>query len=145
MESVAMMGGVSTKTVRWLAGMAAAVLVAGAAVAARPAAMRAESVAAFHLHLLRSSPAADSTVASPAAVRLWFTESPELAVTSVRMTGPAGRAVRLGRLRADSAHSVVANVPARLSAGRYTLAWRTMSHDGHPMRGTIPFTVRATR
>jgi methionine-rich copper-binding protein CopC len=141
-----MMGGASKTMVRRLAGVAAAVLVAGTAVAARPAAVRAEpAAAAFHLRLVRSSPAADSTVTSPAAVQLWFTESPELAVTSVRMTGPGGRAVRVGRPRAGRDHSVVANVTGHLAVGRYTIAWRTMSHDGHPMRGTIPFTVRAAR
>jgi len=141
-----MTGGVSKTMMRRLAGVAAAVLVAGAAVAVRPAGVRAEpAAAAFHLHLLRSSPAADSSVTAPAAVQLWFSESPELAVTTVRMTGPAGRTVRLGRLRAGDDHSVVANVTGRLAAGRYTIAWRTMSHDGHPMRGTIPFRVRAAR
>lgn len=128
--------------VRMMAVGAAAGLAAGAAVAARPAAVRAEA-AAFHLHLLRSTPAADSTVASPPQVQLWFTESPQTAVTSVRMTGPGDRPVRLGRVRAGAEHSVVANVQGRLAPGRYTIAWRTMSRDGHPMHGTIPFTVAA--
>jgi len=132
------------RVVRMMAIVAAAGMAAGAAVAARPAAVRAETAAAFHLHLLRSTPAADSTVASPPLVQLWFTESPQLAVTSVRMTGPRGRAVPLGRVRAGADHSVVANVRGRLAPGRYTIAWRTMSRDGHPMHGTIPFTV-ATR
>lgn len=131
------------RVVRMMAIVAAMGVAAGAAVAARPAAVRAESGAAFHLHLLRSSPAADSTVASPPAVQLWFTESPQLAVTSVRLTGPGGHAVRLGRVRAGAEHSVVANVQGRLAPGRYTIAWRTMSRDGHPMRGTIPFAVAA--
>ncbi|HET7462671.1 MAG TPA: copper resistance CopC family protein [Longimicrobium sp.] len=130
------------RVVRMMALVAAAGIAAGAAVAVRPAAVRAEA-AAFHLHLLRSSPAADSTVASPAVVRLWFTESPQVAVTSVRMTGPGDRAVRLGRVRAGAEHSVTANVQGRLAPGRYTIAWRTMSRDGHPMHGTIPFTVAA--
>jgi methionine-rich copper-binding protein CopC len=136
MESVTM------RVVRMMAVLAAVGVAAGAAVAARPAAVRAET-AAFHLHLLRSSPAADSTVASPAAVQLWFTESPQLAVTRVRMTGPRDRAVRLGRVRAGAEHSVSANVQGRLAPGRYTIAWRTMSRDGHPMHGSIPFTVAA--
>jgi methionine-rich copper-binding protein CopC len=125
-----------------MAVMAAAGVLAGVAVVARPAAVRAETgVVAFHLHLLRSAPAADSTVASPASVQLWFTESPQLAVTTVRMTGPGEHAVRLGRVRAGADHSVVANVQGHLAPGRYTISWRTMSRDGHPMRGTIPFTV----
>jgi len=132
------------RIVRTMTVMAAAGMMAGAVVAARPAPVRAETrVAAFHLHLLRSTPAADSTVASPAMVQLWFTESPQLAVTSVRMTGPHARAVRLGRVRAGAEHSVTANVQGHLAPGRYTISWRTMSRDGHPMHGTIPFTVAA--
>ena len=131
------------RAVRTMMVFGAAVLVAGAAVAARPAVMRAEPAAAMHLHLLRSAPAADSTVASPATVQLWFSETPQVAVTTVRMTGPNGRAVRLGRVRAGAEHSVTANVQGRLTPGRYTIAWRTMSRDGHAMRGTIPFTVAA--
>jgi len=131
-----------TRVVRMMAVLAAMGVAAGTAVAARPAAVRAEA-AAFHLHLLRSSPAADSTVASPPVVQLWFTESPQVAVTSVRMTGPNDAAVRLGRVRAGAEHSVVANVQGRLAPGHYVISWRTMSRDGHPMRGTIPFTVAA--
>ncbi|HEX9938222.1 MAG TPA: copper resistance CopC family protein [Longimicrobium sp.] len=131
------------RAVRTMMVFGAAALVAGAAVAARPAVMRAEPAAALHLHLLRSAPAADSTVASPAVVQLWFSEAPQVAVTRVRMTGPGDRAVRLGRVRAGADRSVTANVQGRLTPGRYTIAWRTMSRDGHAMRGTIPFTVEA--
>lgn len=127
--------------VRTMAVVAAAALVAGAAVAAKPATVRAEA-AAFHLHLLRSAPAADSTVAAPSTVQLWFTEAPQLAVTSVRMTGPGDAAVPMSRVRAGADKSVVAAVEGQLAPGSYTIAWRTMSRDGHPMRGTIPFTVR---
>jgi methionine-rich copper-binding protein CopC len=74
-------------------------------------------------------------------VQLWFTESPQVAVTSVHLTGPHDRAVRLGRVRAGGGRSVVANVEGHLAPGHYTIAWRTMSRDGHPMHGTIPFTV----
>jgi copper transport protein len=39
---------------------------------------------------------------------------------------------------------VVASLPARLSAGRYTVAWQTAASDGHPARGTFTFSVVAT-
>lgn len=119
------------------AAAAAAVLFAGAAA---PASAR----SAFHLRLLRSDPAADTTVATPpAAVRLTFSEAPELAVTTVRLTGPGDRAVALGRLARQPRDraTVVATPRGPLAHGRYTVAWRTMSHDGHPMRGTFHFTV----
>ena len=108
------------------------------------AAAPATASSTFHLHLLRSDPAADATLATaPAALRLTFSEAPELAVTSVRLRGPGDRAVALGRLvraRGDRA-TVVATPRAPLAHGRYTVTWRTMSHDGHPMHGTFHFTV----
>ena len=98
----------------------------------------------FHLRLLRSDPAADATLAAPPrALRLTFSEAPELAVTSVRLRGPGNRAVALSplaRQRGDRA-TVVATPRAPLANGHYTVTWRTMSNDGHPMRGTFHFTV----
>lgn len=120
--------------------VAAAVTAVLCAVLAAPASAR----AAFHLHLLRSDPAADATLAAPPrALRLTFSEAPELAVTSVRLRGPGDRAVALSALarqRGDRA-TVVATPRAPLGNGRYTVTWRTMSHDGHPMHGTFHFTV----
>ena len=34
-------------------------------------------------------------------------------------------------------------IGAALAPGRYAVTWRTMSHDGHAMRGTYHFTVAA--
>jgi methionine-rich copper-binding protein CopC len=100
--------------------------------------------AAFHLRLVRSDPAADATLATPpSALRLTFSEPPELAVTSVRLVGPGDRAIALARLvraRGDRA-TVVATPRATLAHGRDALTWRTMSKDGHAMHGTFHFTV----
>jgi methionine-rich copper-binding protein CopC len=98
----------------------------------------------FHLRLLRSDPAADATLAAPPrALRLTFSEAPQLAVTSVRLRGPGDRAVALSALVRDRGDrgTVVATPRAPLAPGRYTVTWRTMSNDGHPMRGTFHFTV----
>ncbi len=103
--------------------------------------------AALHLRLERSEPMADSTVASaPTAIRLWFSQPPELNVTSVRLTGEDGRVAGLGALtRArESTAPVVAPVQGMLAAGRYIVAWRTMSRDGHVVSGTFGFTVAGT-
>jgi len=120
--------------------MALAAAFAAVLCAAAPAAAR----SAFHLRLVSSDPAADATLAAPpAALRLTFSEAPELAVTTVRLLGPGDHAVALGRLvraRGDRA-TVVATPRASLAHGRYTVNWRTMSHDGHAMHGTFHFTV----
>jgi methionine-rich copper-binding protein CopC len=120
-----------------VAAALAAVLFGGLAA---PASAR----SAFHLHLLRSDPAADAALATaPTALRLTFSEAPELAVTTVRLRGPGDVAVRLAPLARQPGEraTVVATPRAPLTHGRYTVTWRTMSHDGHPMHGTFQFTV----
>lgn len=95
----------------------------------------------LHLRLLRASPAADTVLTTPPAdLRLWFSERPELKVTTVRLTGPGG-AVELGELaRADASDApIVAPVKGQMVPGAYTVAWRTMASDGHVLNGTVNF------
>ncbi len=99
-----------------------------------------------HLRLKKSDPAEKAAVNSPTEIRLWFTERPELAATRVTVTNANGAAVNLGKLtRSDEADSpIIAAVSDALKDGVYKVEWRTMSKDGHPVRGTFQFTVKAT-
>ena len=98
--------------------------------------------APFHLHLLRSSPQANATVAAaPDSIRLSFSQTPELKVTTVTVTGPGSTSVALAPLASGDSATVVAGVKGKMSAGTYTVAWRTMAKDGHVARGTFAFTV----
>ena len=98
--------------------------------------------APFHLHLLKSSPAANATVAAaPDSIRLVFSQTPELKVTSVKVTGPGSAAVPLAPLASADSATVVAAVKGKMSAGAYTVTWRTMARDGHVAHGTFAFTV----
>ena len=98
--------------------------------------------APFHLHLLKSSPAANATVsAAPDSIRLVFSQTPELKVTSVKVTGPGSSAVPLAPLASADSATVVAAVKGKMTAGAYTVAWRTMAKDGHVARGTFGFTL----
>jgi copper resistance protein C len=100
--------------------------------------------APFHLHLLKSLPAANATMASaPESIRLWFSQPPELAVTSVKVTGPGSTVVPLAPLSGGDSSLVVAPVKGRLAAGAYTVVWRTMAKDGHVARGSFAFKVNA--
>lgn len=101
----------------------------------------------LHMKLSRSEPAANATLrASPTEVKLWFTQRPELTVTSVKLrsgsgTGAVERALApLARAAADSS-PIVAPVGAALAPGHYEVAWRTMARDGHVLNGIIPFDV----
>jgi methionine-rich copper-binding protein CopC len=98
----------------------------------------------FHLHLVKSLPAANATVGSvPDSIRLWFSQRPELAVTSVKVTGPGETAVALAPLAQGDSAAVIAPLKAKgTAAGSYTVAWRTMSKDGHVVRGTFSFRVQ---
>ena len=101
-------------------------------------------VARAHGTLKSSSPAADARLdAAPGAIRLMFTEVPELAFTAVTLRGPDGRAVSLGPLAfaSDSRRAVVAVVRESLVAGTYAVEWRMAGADGHLMQGSFRFTV----
>ena len=100
------------------------------------------AVGLLHLHLTRAEPAAGAAVGrAPAALRLWFSQPVEAAVTRVRLAGPAG-AVALDRLAVDEAE-VRAAVRGAMPAGAYTVEWRTMAADGHAVSGTYNFRVGA--
>ena len=117
-----------------------------AIVAAALATMTALSGArpAFHLHLVKSAPAANATVAaSPDSIRLWFSQRPELAVTTVKVTGAGSAAVALAPLATGDSAVVIAPVKAAMAPGNYTVTWRTMAKDGHAIRGTFSFRVLA--
>jgi methionine-rich copper-binding protein CopC len=101
-----------------------------------------------HLRLLRSEPAADSTVtASPAELKMYWTEVPRLPVTAVRLTTVSEQPVALGEPRADEADAKILHVPvtAALAPGVYTVTWRTAGNDGHILNGSYTFTYRPAR
>jgi hypothetical protein len=99
---------------------------------------------ARHLELLRSQPARDTTVAAtPASLKLWFSEPPETAISSIRLTGPDSAVVTLGKLTLDKATNapLVAPVTGKMKPGRQKVAWRTMGDDGHAVTGEFVFTL----
>ena len=96
----------------------------------------------FHLHLLKSAPPANASVATPpGSIRLWFSQAPELEVTSVKVTGPGSATVALAPLASADSSAVVAAVKGKMPSGAYTVVWRTMAKDGHIARGAFAFTV----
>jgi methionine-rich copper-binding protein CopC len=105
--------------------------------------------ATMHLKLLRSDPAPESTLAvAPTQIRLWFSQPPELAVTSIRLRSGIG-ANAVERALAPLTRAAVTNAPiaaqvgAALAPGQYDIMWRTMARDGHVLSGTVSFTVGA--
>ena len=102
--------------------------------------------APFHLHLLKSTPAANTTVAAaPDSIELWFSQEPEIKVTTVKVTGPGNSTVALAPLASRDSSAVIAAVKGAMKTGAYTVTWRTMAKDGHIARGTFAFKVAAAR
>jgi methionine-rich copper-binding protein CopC len=105
----------------------------------------AEADALLHFALSRSVPAADATVASPAEVRLWFTQVAKEGSVGIRVVNAAGEAIETAAPARDQADGRVYAValPGPLAAGRYTVAWRGIGDDGHVVTGDFGFSVSA--
>jgi methionine-rich copper-binding protein CopC len=107
--------------------------------------------AARHLKLIRSEPLANAALTmSPTQVKLWFSQRPELTVTSIKITSGTGataveRALAPLTRGAAGDAPIVAPVGAALGVGHYQVVWRTMARDGHVLNGVIPFDVGAPR
>lgn len=126
-----------TRTRRMMMTMAVAALGA-TAIGAAPEAK--------HVHLSRSEPMADSTTTTPpTAIRLWFSAAVQVNVTTVRVTDAAGAAVATATPRRETGTNpaIAAEFRDPVANGRYSVAWRTMSRDGHPVSGTFNFAVAA--
>ena len=103
--------------------------------------------AAFHTRLVRSEPMADSSVTrAPERVRLVFSQGVQSRLTTVRLTAENDSTpVALGEAAASERNTTI-DFPVRgtLHDGRWQVAWRTMSADGHAVRGTFSFTLATT-
>ena len=100
------------------------------------------ATAMAHLAATKTMPDADAVVAeSPPTIQVWFTQDPDPAVSQLALEGPAGE-VELGDTTVADEKSLMAMVPSALTAGKYTVTWRTAGEDGHVRRGDFVFTVR---
>ncbi|MFI2645925.1 copper resistance CopC/CopD family protein [Streptomyces sp. NPDC018610] len=94
---------------------------------------------------LRSVDPVDGSVLRPAprAVTLTFSESVGLLDDSFRLFGPDGRRVHTGEPRHAPGRSDTAQVafPPGLGQGTFTVAWRVVSADSHPVSGAFTFSV----
>ncbi|MER6706230.1 copper resistance protein CopC [Streptomyces fumanus] len=100
--------------------------------------------ASAHAALTATDPA-DGTVlrTAPRDITLTFTESVGLRDDSFRVLDPGGRRVRTGEAGHADGRSDTARVtlPERLGPGTYTVAWRVVSADSHPVSGAFTFSV----
>ncbi|BBC34517.1 hypothetical protein SGFS_058110 [Streptomyces graminofaciens] len=102
------------------------------------------SPASAHAALTNSTPADGAVLDSaPRDITLSFTESVSLLDDSVRVIDPEQRAVDVGepgRVKGRS-ETVRVTLPDGLAEGTYTIAWRVVSADSHPVSGALIFSV----
>lgn len=106
------------------------------------------TTAQAHLGLSASSPAANDTVRTAISeLRLTFTQDLALDLIRLRLSDASGREIALGGLRyvGSSKREVVVDAGPDLWDESYRLEWRVVGADGHPVTGTIAFTVLEVR
>ena len=77
---------------------------------------------------------------APASVGLTFSEDVLDISTTVVVAGPDGSVPTTASVDGTT---VTAPLPADLPDGAYTVTWRVVSSDGHPVQGSFGFTVQA--
>ncbi|WP_422768814.1 copper resistance CopC family protein [Plantactinospora sp. WMMC1484] len=94
-----------------------------------------------HTELSRTSPAAGSTVSKPlTAVTLTFSGLIKQPGTTVEVTGPDE--ISYSDADAQVLDKTITQTVRPLPVGAITVAWRTVSADGHTVKGSFTFTNR---
>ena len=128
---------------RRLAVVVTVVLVlALAVVAVAPAFASGPGTLVAHARLTGSTPADGSTVETARQVTLAFTEDINPDFVEVEVIGPGGAEAAAVEPRVDG-RTVTQALVAALPEGGYTVAYRIVSADGHPVAGTFTFTTTA--
>lgn len=131
------MRAVFVQRLRWR-GVAAIATVVGAVLAT----MLTAAPAWAHDELLSSSPAADEVLSSPPTdFRLTFSEELQASSTIAALTRDSGQAVEAPPFVVQEA-TIIQPFPVAAPSGRYTLAYRVASTDGHPIQGSVSFDLQ---
>lgn len=105
------------------------------------AALAPASGAFAHAALNGASPA-DGSVLPSAPSELTLTFSEPVSPLALRLIGPDGQARPLDRYQLRD-QTLVISAPGALGAGTHVLSWRVVSADGHPVGGSVLFSIGA--
>ena len=112
-----------------------------ATVAACVALLLGAAPAFAHTRLESSDPADGSSVdAAPESVSLTFNEDIPAEFATMSVVGPDGTNYQSGPVSAADGQVSTAVSPLG-PAGRYEIGYRVVSDDGHPVQGTVSFTL----
>jgi len=98
--------------------------------------------ASAHSVLESSTPAKDSSIATaPAEVVLQFNEALDTGFTELSVLGPDGASHWEGGAPAIAGPKLSVPLKPLGQAGKYTVNYRIVSGDGHPVSGSFTFTL----
>ncbi|QJF50410.1 copper resistance CopC family protein [Roseobacter ponti] len=92
-----------------------------------------------HSKAEKTTPADAASVDAVDVIAIEFDDL--MRVTAVSMTGPEGLVGVERETGMEPVSEFRARPPDDLPAGTYTVDWRGLSADGHPMQGTFSFTL----
>ena len=98
-----------------------------------------------HALLQKADPPVGGTVtASPAEIRIDFSEGVEPAFSGITLTASDGAAVPVGKATVDPQNQavMVVKVGKQLAPGIYNVTWHAVSVDTHKTQGSFDFTVK---
>jgi methionine-rich copper-binding protein CopC len=100
--------------------------------------------AAAHTEVRSTSPASGTTVTSSIA-RVSVTFSSPLRSGTLRVLGPGGSVASTGRGARDprATSRLLVGLKRGLKPGSYTARWSIVAPDGHRLRGSFRFRIRA--
>jgi copper transport protein len=97
--------------------------------------------ACAHASLVKASPADGAVVpVAPQALSLTFNEPVSPLV--IRLIGPDGASIAPRTVVGEN-NTVTVTAPANLQRGTHLLSWRVISADGHPVGGSLMFSIGA--
>jgi methionine-rich copper-binding protein CopC len=104
------------------------------------------SAFAMHLRLVKSAPSSGEVVTSqPTELRLWFSQKPDVGLTTVKLVRQDSTMIELGKVvGTDDSLAVRVPLDKTLVPGTYVVNWRSVSRDGHAVRGSYQFTMAAS-
>jgi copper transport protein len=99
------------------------------------------SPASAHAELVATDPANGAQLAeAPDEITMTFTESVNLLEDGMRLIDSVGATVPTSEPVVDG-HTITWAMPRRLPDGSYTVTWKLVSSDGHPVAGAFSFGV----
>lgn len=103
------------------------------------------TVTSAHAYIVKSNPAENETLEkAPSVVKIEFDEILQSShFNTVFVRNASGQRVDLKNAHIDKTNSklLVAGVKQNIPNGTYSIQWKAISADGHPIQGVIPFRI----